>query len=214
MRVVVATKNEGKLVELRQLLDVPGLELVGIDQPGVALPDVDESGDTYEANALLKARAIAALTGGFVLADDSGIEVDALGGAPGIHSARYAGDAGAAANTDKLLAAMESVPEGARGARFRCVIVVVHAASPDRAVVVEGRCEGAVARARRGHGGFGYDPVFELASRELAQLAGRDPAIATTIAEITEAQKNLVSHRGRAVKALRGRWHELAPLAP
>lgn len=213
MRIVVATKNRGKLVELRQLLDVDGLELVGVDQAGVELPDVEETGETYEDNALLKARAIAALTGGLVLADDSGLEVDALGGAPGVHSARYAGDAGPRANTEKLLAAMASVPDGARSARFRCVIVVVHAARPEHALIVSGSCEGAIARGMRGTGGFGYDPVFELAPAELATLPGRSRSDRLTMAELDEAEKNLVSHRGRAVRRLRAQWDELEALS-
>jgi XTP/dITP diphosphohydrolase len=213
MRIVVATKNRGKLVELRQLLDVDGLELVGVDQAGVELPDVEETGETYEDNALLKARAIAALTGGLVLADDSGLEVDALGGAPGVHSARYAGDAGPRANTEKLLATMASVPDGARAARFRCVIVVVHAARPEHALIVSGSCEGAIARAMRGAGGFGYDPVFELAPAELATLPGRAASEQLTMAELEETEKNLVSHRGRAVRRLRAQWDELEALS-
>jgi XTP/dITP diphosphohydrolase len=213
MRIVVATKNRGKLVELRQLLGVAGLELVGVDQAGVELPDVEETGETYEDNALLKARTIAALTGGLVLADDSGLEVDALGGAPGVHSARYAGDAGPRANTEKLLAAMAGVPDGARSARFRCVIVVVHGARPEHALIVSGSCEGAIARAMRGAGGFGYDPVFELAPAELVTLSTRSEADRLTMAELAEDEKNLVSHRGRAVRRLRAQWAELEALS-
>lgn len=213
MRVVVATKNVGKLVELRQLLEVPGLELVGVDRAGLELPDVEETGDTYLDNALLKARTIAALTGGLVLADDSGLEVDALGGAPGVRSARYAGDAGPRANTEKLLAAMADVPDGARTARFRCVIVVVSADASCPAVIAEGRCEGSIARAMRGGGGFGYDPVFEVAPRELAELPGRGASEQVTMAELGDGEKNRISHRGRAVSALRAVWAEVQRLA-
>jgi len=211
LRVVVATQNRGKLVELRQLLDVPGLELIGVDQAGVALPDVEETGETYRDNALLKARAIARLTGLTTLADDSGLEVDALGGEPGVRSARYAGDAGPKANTEKLLAAMERVPDGQRAARFRCVIVVVPAETEGEPIVVDGVCEGAIARAPRGGGGFGYDPVFEVAPRELALLSGRAVTERPTMAELEEREKNTISHRGRAVCALRERWAELEP---
>ncbi len=217
MRIVVATHNKGKLVELRQLLDVPGLEIVGVDQSGVTLPDVEETGDTYEANALLKARGIAAHLRGrgecLVLADDSGIEVDALGGAPGVHSARYAGDAGPRANTEKLLASMRDVPDDARAARFRCVIVLVHPDHPDDAFVVSGRCEGSVAHAPRGGGGFGYDPIFEVAPSELAELAGRTREDHLTMAELDEHEKNQLSHRGRAVREARARWSEIQRLA-
>lgn len=202
MRVVVATKNRGKLVELRALLDgvrVGGqlLELVGIDQAGVDLPDVEETGTTYIANALLKARAIAEVTGMATIADDSGLEVDALGGAPGVHSARYAGDAGPAANTHKLLHTMERIDS--RSARFRCAIVFL--ASPTaEPCVVEALCEGAIAYIPRGAGGFGYDPIFELAPEELTRLGRHEPR---TMSELSEDEKNVISHRGRAVRALR-----------
>ncbi|GAB4205818.1 MAG: XTP/dITP diphosphatase [Sandaracinaceae bacterium] len=208
MRVVVATQNRGKLAELRQLLDGTGLELVGIDQAGVVLPDVEETGDTYVANALLKARAIAAATGLPTLADDSGLEVDALGGEPGVRSARYAGDAGPKANTEKLLVAMERVPDGARSARFRCVIVLLPSLDAEP-IVAEGRCEGAIARAPRGGGGFGYDPVFEVAPEELALLPGR-AGQRLTMAELDDAEKNAISHRGRAIDVLRAAVASLA----
>lgn len=202
MRVVVATKNRGKLTELRALLDgvrVGGhlLELVGVDQADVALPDVEETGTTYRQNALLKARAIAVATGLATLADDSGLEVDALNGAPGVHSARYAGDAGPSANTHKLMHVMERIEE--RAARFRCAIVFLEGPDAD-AVVVEGVCEGGIAHIARGAGGFGYDPVFEVAPTELALLGLRD---ARTMSELSEEQKNVISHRARAVRALR-----------
>lgn len=215
MRIVVATHNKGKLIELRQLLDVPDLELVGVDQAGVELPEIDETGDTYEANSLLKARGIAAHLRDadcLVLADDSGIEVDAIGGAPGVHSARYAGDAGPAANTAKLLSVMETVPDDQRSARFRCVITIVSPADPSAAFVVSGRCEGAVARAPRGGGGFGYDPIFEVAPPELALLEDRSESDRLTMAELAEHEKNLLSHRGRAVREARARWSEVEAL--
>jgi XTP/dITP diphosphohydrolase len=202
LRVVVATKNRGKLTELRALLEgvrVRGqrLELIGVDQAHVALPDVEETGTTYTANALLKAHAIAAKTGLATLADDSGLEVDALDGAPGVHSARYAGDAGPSANTHKLMHVMERREE--RAARFRCVIVFLE--HPDaQPVIAEGICEGAIAHLARGAGGFGYDPVFEVAPTELAQLGLKE---ARTMSELSEDQKNIISHRGRAVRALR-----------
>jgi XTP/dITP diphosphohydrolase len=201
VRVVVATQNRGKLLELRQLLASTGLELIGVDQAGVALPDVEETGETYVENALLKARAIAAATGLPTLADDSGLEVDALGGEPGVRSARYAGDAGPKANTEKVLRAMEEVPDGARAARFRCVIVLLTCVDAEP-IVAEGRCEGAIARAPRGEGGFGYDPVFEVAPQELALLPGR-AGQRCTMAELDDEEKNAISHRGRAIAALR-----------
>lgn len=202
MRVVVATKNRGKLTELRALLEgvrVAGhpLELIGVDQADVSLPDVEETGSTYEANALLKARAIAEKTGLATLADDSGLEVDALDGAPGVHSARYAGDAGPSANTHKLMHVMERIEE--RTARFRCVIAFLASPSAEP-LVVQGVCEGAIAHLARGAGGFGYDPVFDVAATELALLGIRE---ARTMSELSEEQKNVISHRGRAVRALR-----------
>lgn len=202
MRVVVATKNRGKLTELRALLDgvrVGGhlLELVGIDQADVDLPDVEETGTTYIANALIKAHAIAQRTGLATLADDSGLEVDTLDGAPGVYSARYAGDAGPLANTHKLLHVMERCEE--RSARFRCAIVFL--ASPTaEPCIVEAVCEGAIAHIARGAGGFGYDPIFEVAPEELALLGRTEPR---TMSELTEDEKNVISHRGRAVRALR-----------
>lgn len=156
--------------------------------PGATLPA--ETGATYRDNALLKARAAARLTGLPALADDSGLEVDALGGAPGLFSARYGGpgldDAGRCA---RLLAALRGVPEGRRTARFRCVIALVDPRGGEH--VVEGVAEGRIAEAPRGGGGFGYDPVFYY------------PPLGRTFAELTDTEKAEVSHRGRAARALR-----------
>ncbi len=161
--------------------------------PGARLPE--ETGDSYAANALLKARAAAALTGALALADDSGLEVDALGGAPGVHSARYGGpeldDAGRCA---RLLEALRDVPAERRTARFRCVIAL---ACPDgRHRLVEGMAEGLILAAPRGRGGFGYDPLFYY------------PPLGRTFAELTEAEKAEVSHRGRAMRAARALLRE------
>jgi XTP/dITP diphosphohydrolase len=157
---------------------------------GVTLPD--ESADSYAGNALIKGRAAARLTGCLVLADDSGLEVDALGGAPGVRSARYGGpgldDAG---RVRLLLDALRAVPPAKRAARFRCVIALVE---PDgREQLVEGTVEGFIAEAPRGSGGFGYDPVFFY------------PPLGRTLAELTEAEKARVSHRAHAVEAARRR---------
>jgi XTP/dITP diphosphohydrolase len=193
--LVVATGNLGKLRELRTLLDGLDLTLRSLaDYPGA--PASEETGDTYLDNARIKARALAAHAGIAALADDSGLEVDALGGAPGVRSARFAADAGAATtgdrdadNVDLLLERLRHVPDARRGARFRCVIVV---ARPDgRELVCEATSEGSITRARRGHGGFGYDPVFF------------SPPLGRTFAELAEAEKDRVSHRARAVAALR-----------
>lgn len=156
--------------------------------PGAALPP--ESADTYAENALGKARAAARLTGALALGDDSGLEVDALGGAPGVRTARYGGpgldDAG---RYRRLLEALAGVPDGRRGARFRCVIAVV---APDGAEhVVEGVAEGTITREPRGRGGFGFDPVFFY------------PPLGKTFAELSDEAKAEVSHRGRALRAAR-----------
>ena len=188
-RLVLATLNRAKARELAALLQGLPWEVVGLAAlPGAALPE--ETGRTYRENALRKARHAAALTGARALADDSGLEVDALGGAPGVLSARYGGpgldDAGRCA---LLLRALAGVPPARRTARFRCVIAL---ADPDgRAEVVEGLVEGRITEAPRGAHGFGYDPVFFYPPR------GR------TFAELSLEEKARVDHRGRAVRAAR-----------
>lgn len=191
LTVVLATRNAGKRAELSALLHGLGIDLVAI--PDV-LPDefsVLEDGDTFEANAILKARAVCRASNLTTLADDSGLEVDVLGGRPGVRSARFAHDrATDAENNAALLRELEAVDEDALGARFRCVLAL---ASPweDDVVVVEGRCEGNVTRTPRGSGGFGYDPLFIVDGHN-----GR------AMAELSEQEKNQVSHRGRAVRAM------------
>ena len=191
--VVLATSNEGKLAELRALLrDLP-IDLVPYREV-LGQRTLPEDGDTFEANAVQKARTVCQLTGLFALADDSGLEVDALGGRPGVRSARFAQErATDAENNAALLRALEAVEEeeGGRSARFRCVLAL---ASPwEGAVrVCEGRCEGTIARTPRGSGGFGYDPLFVV-----------DEAQGRAMAELSEAEKNAISHRGRAVRAMR-----------
>ena len=189
--MVVATRNRGKLREILRLLEPAGLafDLVTIDDvaPGAALIE-DEL--TFEGNALAKARQAAAATGLPALADDSGLEVDALGGAPGVWSARYAGEpSDDGRNNVKLVEAMASVPAGARGARFRCVAAFV---DPARGIEIAraGACDGEILREPRGDGGFGYDPLFLLPSK------GR------TMAELDLDAKNGVSHRAAAFRAL------------
>lgn len=188
-RVVLASGNAGKLRELSALLAPLDLELT--PQGSLGLAPAEETGTTFLENALLKARHAARGARLPALADDSGIEVDALGGRPGVWSARYAG-AGAsdADNLRLLLRELEEVPEPRRGARYRCVIVLVR--SPDDALplVAHGRWEGRIARAPHGQGGFGYDPVFVPAGGQ------------RTAAELSETEKNAVSHRGQALRAL------------
>ena len=189
--VVVATRNRGKLREILVLLEESGLgyRLVTIDE---LAPDAElrEDEATFEGNALAKARQAAAATGLPALADDSGLEVDALGGEPGVWSARYAGlPSDDARNNEKLEHAMMSVPAGARTARYRCVAAFV---DPARGVELTraGACEGEILPAPRGTGGFGYDPYFFL------------PALGRTMAEIDLDTKNGLSHRAAAFRAL------------
>jgi len=187
-RIVLATRNRHKIDELLRLLDVPGLVLE--DLRGRDVPEVEEDGVTYEANAIKKARAVADATGLPALADDSGLEVDALGGAPGVRSARYAGEASNdAANRAKLLQALAGVPDERRTARFRCAIAI--AIPHGSAMTVEGVCEGAIVRSERGAGGFGYDPLFVPESER------------ETFAEMSDAKKDSLSHRGVAVRRAR-----------
>jgi XTP/dITP diphosphohydrolase len=189
VKLLVATNNPGKVREYEELLAGLPLELTFPVQEGIVL-EVEESGATFEENARLKALAYARASGLPTLADDSGLEVDALSGAPGVRSARYAGpSAGDADRYQKLLDALANVPEGRRTARFRCVVAL---AWPDGTVRTgEGRCEGQIGWAPRGVHGFGYDPVFIV-----------DGFDGQTMAELAPEVKNRVSHRARAVQAM------------
>jgi XTP/dITP diphosphohydrolase len=192
-RVVLATGNPGKLREFAELLGPLGIELLPQSRFGIEPPE--ETGETFVANALLKARHAAARSGLPAMADDSGLEVDALGGAPGVRSARYAGEgAGDAANVAKLLAALRNVDAAARGARFRCVIALVRTADDPAPLLGSGCWEGRILPAARGSGGFGYDPVF-APSGELR-----------SVAELTATEKHAQSHRGAALRDLLARW--------
>ncbi len=186
MRLVVATRNEHKLRELRELL--PDHELVPL--PGdVELPP--ETGETFEENALIKARAAAAATGATAIADDSGIAAAALGGRPGVRSARYAGED--ATDEENLAKLLREVPyDGDRRVAYVCVLAYVDRAGEER--LFEGRCEGLLAEQPRGTGGFGYDPAF------VADETGDG----RTMAELDPEEKGAVSHRGRAARALAG----------
>ena len=188
-RYVVATFNRHKAAELNALLALPGVTLLTLsDWPGAASPD--EHGATLVENARIKARAAVETTGLPAIADDTGLEVDALGGAPGVHAARYAGpEASYSDNVAKLLRALSGVPARRRTARFRTVCV---AAWPDgREVSAEGVLEGVIVEAPRGANGFGYDPVFVPEGET------------RTYAELSDGEKNAISHRARAVKQLR-----------
>jgi len=197
MDLVLASGNAGKLVELRELLGNDGFTLRAQSEFDVV--DVEETGLSFVENALLKARHAAQATGLPALADDSGLCVDALGGAPGLYSARYAGPGGnAARNIERLLHELDATSDDARGASFHCCIVLLRHATDPKPLVVEGDWRGRILRAPRGDGGFGYDPVF------------LDPDSGLTAAELPAARKNAISHRGRALAALRARLHELA----
>jgi XTP/dITP diphosphohydrolase len=189
--LLLASANQGKLRELRAILDGLPVRLVGLVDAGLGdPPEVEETGATFLENALLKGQAYAAWSGLAAVADDSGLEVDALDGAPGVRSARYAGEgAGDQANLDKLLAALAEVPPERRTARFRCAAVLVDPAAGEWKT--EAAWEGRLLAAPRGSGGFGYDPVFVP--------DGWD----RTSAEVDQATKDAASHRGRAFRALR-----------
>ena len=192
MKVVLASSNPGKLGELNALLQPAGLQVVSQDALGVEPPE--ETGLTFVENALIKARAACAATGLPALADDSGVVVDALGGAPGVRSARYAGDgASDADNVAKLLDALEDVAAPERTAAFVCAIVYLRHARDPCPIVCEGVWEGRILDVARGAGGFGYDPAFFVAS------------LGRTAAELSRAEKNEVSHRGQALAQLLGR---------
>ena len=184
MKLLLATRNAGKLRELRSR--VRGLEVLSLDDVA-PMPEVEETDDTLEGNARLKALAGARGARLWTVADDSGLFVDALGGTPGVRSARYAPGSDAD-RVRALLDAMDRVPDGARGAAFRCVLAL---ASPEGEVqVVPGECPGTILRAPRGDGGFGYDPVFLV------------PGLGRTMAELSLEEKGRVSHRARALDAL------------
>jgi XTP/dITP diphosphohydrolase len=188
-RVVLASANAGKLRELRELLATSGLEVLLQSDFDIVAPE--EDGETFVDNALLKARYAARESGLPAIADDSGLEVDALGGRPGVHSARYAGaNRSDADNKAKLLEDLAAVPVAARTARFRCAMVYVRDAEDPSPLVSEATWEGSIGFEPRGTGGFGYDPLFIVAGDN------------RTAAEMPAAEKNRVSHRAQALKAL------------
>jgi XTP/dITP diphosphohydrolase len=188
-KLLLATNNKGKAREYRSLLAGVPFELVTPDQLGLDA-EVEETGTTFEANATLKATTLAAQSGLLSLADDSGLEVDALDGEPGTLSARYAGENASDADRVRyLLSKMQNVPEGKRQARFKCVIAI---ANPDGKVeLCSGECDGIITFAPKGDRGFGYDPIFYL------------PELGKTMAELPPEEKNRISHRGRAAMKAR-----------
>ena len=188
-RLVLATGNPGKLRELQALLEGSGIEVC--PQSDFGVPEVAETGLSFVENALIKARNAARHSGLPAIADDSGLEVDALDGAPGIYSARYAGpDASDRDNLEKLLDALRDVPEPQRGARFQCLMVYLRHAEDPTPVICQGTWEGRILTRPQGEGGFGYDPVFLV------------PDQGCSSAQLPAEVKNRLSHRGRALRAL------------
>jgi XTP/dITP diphosphohydrolase len=188
-RIVLASNNAGKVREINQLLAEQQIEVV--PQKEFAIPEAEETGLTFVENAILKARHAAHLSGLPAIADDSGIEVDALRGAPGIYSARYAGvGAGDQANNEKLLQALKEVPEEQRSARFQCLMVYMTHAEDPTPIICQGTWEGRILFAPQGDNGFGYDPLFFV------------PGEGCSSAELTPEVKNRLSHRGQALRKL------------
>ena len=192
-RVVVASGNRGKLAEFERLLGGTGLEFIA--QGDLGVEDIEETGLTFVENALLKARHAARVTGLPALADDSGLCVDALDGAPGLYSARYAGGHGdAVANIARLLRELDGVPDPDRGAHFHCTLALLRHPADPRPLLAQGEWHGRILHAPRGAGGFGYDPVF------------LDPGTGRTAAELDPGAKARTSHRGQALDRLRDAW--------
>lgn len=200
-RLVLASGNTGKLAELRSLLADTGVELLSSRELGI--DDPAETGLTFVENALIKARNASARTGLPALADDSGLCVDALQGAPGLISAHYAGEHGNhAANIERVLAAMQNIEEDARSAYFISVLVLLRHADDPAPLIAEGRWHGRILRVPRGHGGFGYDPIF------------LDPQLGVSAAELPSAEKNQLSHRALALQKLRAQLGGLVNSTP
>jgi XTP/dITP diphosphohydrolase len=194
MKVILASKNQHKLTELSAILSQLGFEIALESEYGLDI-DVEETGTTFEENSYLKAEAVMKASGLPVLADDSGLMVDALDGAPGVYSARYGHKASDKERTAYLLENMKDVPEERRGAKFVCVITCLF---PDgRKIVARGECPGVIARAPHGENGFGYDPVFYL------------PELGMTYAELPSEQKNAISHRARALQDFCRKYQEV-----
>lgn len=194
MKVILASKNQHKLTELSAILSQLGFEIALESEYGLDI-DVEETGTTFEENSFLKADAVMKASGLPVLADDSGLMVDALDGAPGVYSARYGHKASDKERTAYLLENMKDVPEERRGAKFVCVITCLF---PDgRKIVARGECPGVIARAPHGENGFGYDPVFYL------------PELGMTYAELPSEQKNALSHRARALQDFCRKYQEV-----
>lgn len=195
-KIVLASSNQGKLREFQDIFQSSQVELIPQSELGVL--DADETGLSFVENAIIKARNASAATGLASLSDDSGIEVDALNGAPGIYSARYGGVSGAkadAANNEKLLQALSDVPTDKRTARFQCVIVYMRHAQDPTPLICQGTWEGWILHSAKGINGFGYDPLFYVPTHDCAS------------AQLEKAVKNSLSHRGQALRQLMQCWH-------
>lgn len=188
-RIVFATGNEGKIKEIRMILADTGMEVVSMKEAGIRL-DIEENGSTYEENALIKARAVAAYTQDIVMADDSGLEIDYLQGEPGVYSARYMGeDTPYSIKNAGLIERLSGVPEEKRTARFVCAIAAI--LPEGRELTTRAAIEGRIGYEEKGTNGFGYDPIFYV------------PQFQKTTAELTGEEKNLVSHRGKALEMMK-----------
>ncbi|WP_028402969.1 XTP/dITP diphosphatase [Ectobacillus panaciterrae] len=189
-QVVIATKNLGKVRDFEQLFSRFDLEVKSLHDFS-HIEDVEETGETFEENAMLKAESLCKQLGQVVIADDSGLIVDALYGKPGVRSARYAGeDKDDKANIEKVLQELQEVPMEKRTARFYCALAVAFLEEDKKTVIVNGTCEGKILKQPRGENGFGYDPIFYVEE------------LKNTMAELTSAEKNQISHRGRALRKL------------
>ncbi len=192
MDFILATKNQHKLLEMQRILSPLGITVKSEKDFDFSFEDVEENGLTFEENALLKARSVSKQSGLPAIADDSGLCVDALGGQPGIYSARYAGDGSSDSNNNKLLEEMKNVPDDKRSARFVCAVCCYF--SEDDYFFVRGECEGIIAHERHGNGGFGYDPLFIHNG--------------VCFAEMTDEQKDECSHRGNALRLLKEKLND------
>lgn len=195
MRIIFATGNEGKMREIRMIMSDLGMEILSMKEAGISA-DIEENGTTFEENAVIKAKAIAALCQDIVLADDSGLEIDALNKEPGVYSARYLGeDTSYHVKNNNLIQRLEGVPEEERTARFVCAIA---AAMPDGSVLqTKAAMEGRIGYEERGENGFGYDPIFVL------------PEYKKTTAELSAEEKNQLSHRGKALRLMKEKLKEV-----
>lgn len=194
-QILIATKNMGKINEFKHMMERYEIEVLSLLDINYE-PEIEETGSTFEANALIKAREIATQYKVMTIADDSGLEIDALEGRPGVFSARYAGSARSDdANMDKVLSEMKDISESERQARFVCVLAVVDNEGCE--FTVRGECEGLILDEKRGMSGFGYDPIFYV------------PRLGKTMAELSKDEKSAISHRGNAFKILEERMDEL-----